>query len=212
MTKSAVYSAKCVILLLGLLIVAISCSTSESQTPTPETNGPRTFYDTLELDTPESAVQTFVDAYRRGDFLTVYMILSPQTQFQFEQDLMLLQDHLYKIESEEKGREILLDTPYRDDSIEHFDSAYRFDTFMFSAKQHSALYIDLDGEVVIQETKVSEHAEYGPVTEVVTNVDGIDGPVVFRMRQSVSGRWRVLQVILPGGDEDLLPWAVPIDE
>ena len=57
-----------------------------------------------------------------------------------------------------------------------------------------------------------EHAKYGAITDVVTSVDGIDGPVVFRMRQSVGGRWRVLQVILPGGNEDMLPWAVPIDE
>jgi hypothetical protein len=215
MTKSTVHSTNYVVLLLALLVVATSCGkpgTPNPQTLTPEANAPRTYYDTLDLDTPESAVQTFVDAYRRADFFTVYMILSSQTQFQLQQDLALLQDHLYKIESKEKELEILLDAPYRFDSFEHFDSAYRFDVLMFSAMQHSALYFDLDGEVVIQEVKASVHPEYGPVTEVITNVGGIDGPVVFRMRQSVSGRWRVLQVILPGGDEDLLPWAIPIDE
>jgi hypothetical protein len=198
------------------LVAATSCgtvATPDLQPPTPEASAPRTYYDTLDLATPESAVQTFVNAYRRGDFFTVYMILSPQTQFQFDQDMMLARSQLYyKVESEEKEMEILLDTQYRVSFSEHFDSANYFDALMFAAKQHSALYFDLDGEFAIQDVKVSEHVEYGPVTEVITYFVDINGPVIFRMRQSVSGRWRVLQVILPGGNEDLLPWAVPIDE
>jgi hypothetical protein len=134
---------------------------------------------------------------------------------------------LFKAESPEDVVGILADTPITQavplmregmmypgagevEFFEHRNTAYYFDFLMLSAKQHSALYIDLDGEVIIQETRESEHARYGPITDVVTSVDGIEGQVIFRMVQAPSGRWRVLQVILPGGNEEMLPWAVPI--
>ena len=47
-----------------------------------------------------------------------------------------------------------------------------------------------------------------PVVDVITSVEGIDGEVIFRTVPTPSGHWQVMQVIVPGGDEDLLPWSV----
>jgi hypothetical protein len=47
-------------------------------------DGPRTLYDTLTLDTPAAAAQTFLDAWMQQDFLTAFMVLSPGMQADFE--------------------------------------------------------------------------------------------------------------------------------
>ena len=46
-------------------------------------------------------------------------------------------------------------------------------------------------------------------TDLTATVEGTEGPVVFRMVQAPSGRWRVLQVIAPGGDTGFIPWSIP---
>ncbi len=90
------------------------------------------------------------------------------------------------------------------DNLETTDRWYVFDQMMMIADEHDAYLVDLSGDVA-----VGEESAAGDDVEVSTVVEGIDGEVRFRMVQSPSGRWRVLQVIVPGGDEDLIPWSVP---
>jgi hypothetical protein len=93
---------------------------------------------------------------------------------------------------------------------EHFDDpGYVFDQFMIAAKKHSALLIDLSGTVTIRESKESEAIPETQATDVIVDVENISGPVIFRMIQAPSGRWRVFQVITPGGNTEMRPWAVP---
>jgi hypothetical protein len=91
---------------------------------------------------------------------------------------------------------------------EHYpDLMYLFDQIMLAAKKHSALLIDLSGEVTIISSELSETTKEDAL-DIITNVEGIEGQVVFRMVQAPSGRWRVFQVIVPGGDEEMWPWGV----
>ncbi len=79
---------------------------------------------------------------------------------------------------------------------------------MLLVKKHNAFSIDLRGEVTIEQTKPWAD-QYNEGVDVLTRVAGIEGTVTFRMVQASSGRWRVRQVIVPGGDEENVPWSVP---
>lgn len=72
-----------------------------------------------------------------------------------------------------------------------------------------AFYIDLSGEVTIVDTQTSATEQEEDAIDVITSVEGIEGEVAFRMVQVPSGRWRVYQVIVAGGDEEMIPWTVP---
>ncbi len=96
------------------------------------------------------------------------------------------------------------------DEWEHINGSYLFDSIMLAAKEHSAFLIDLSGDVSILRTE--ENIGGSSYSDVITNVEGIDGEVRFRMEQAPSGRWRVHQVIILDGDEDQIPWSVPTEE
>jgi len=186
------------------------CGTSNEVSQSSE-NQPRTYYDTLDLDTPEAAVVTFVDAFQRDDFVTVYLVLSPRAQFTLSQRLNLMQyQYLFQHEYRE---DIFEDVTVFSQGLgqgEHADEMwYVFDQMMLSAKQHSALLIDLSGEVNLVNTVPSETNSGEKAKDVNATVEGIDGIVVFRMVQAPSGRWRVNQVIVEGGNEEVIPWSVP---
>jgi hypothetical protein len=191
------------------LPLLIGCARKEDETI------PRTYYESLVLDTPESAVETFVDAFQKDNFEALYLIFAPNTQRQITNSINLLQyQDFVKATDNEEAFEIASDSiQYKPLSEwEHMTSSYRFDSLMLAARQHSAFLIDLSGHVSILRT-VEFVDDGGRVfADVITNAEGIDGEAIFRMEQAPSGRWRVSQVILPGGDEDLVPWSVPTKE
>jgi hypothetical protein len=172
---------------------------------------PRTFYETLDLSSPEASVEIFADAFARDDFLTVYLILSARSQFIFTQRLRLF-DYSYIIEPGSFER-IRNDVTLFAEGVgtgEHADESwYIFDQIMLAAKSHDALLIDLTAEVTITNSSSVEFLDYEATVDVHAEVDGIQGDVIFRMIQAPSGNWRVYQVITPGGNIEMVPWAVP---
>jgi hypothetical protein len=174
---------------------------------------PRTCYDSLALDTPENAVQSFVDAFQREDYPSVLLILAESTQSAIPQYVNLLKFG-YLIQAE-CWDDVWPDIPVMAEGIgsgEHSQSLVIqvWDEIMLAAKRNSAFLIDLSGEVVILDRRFAHETEYASLAvDVIAKVEGIEGETVFRMVPSLSGRWRVLQVIVPGGDETLRPWAVP---
>jgi len=182
----------------------------------PSSPQPRTFYESLDLDSPESAVTTFTHAFQREDFATVFWVLAPRAQGAWQQHLNLLAyERVIRInpavERLDAAHEMLEDTPLSSiRKLEHLgDSSYYFDVLMQAAKRHSALLVDLSAKVTILEIRSPEGSEEGEYIDVVTEVSGIAGKVLFRTVQGPSGRWRILQVIISGGDEEWLPWSVP---
>jgi hypothetical protein len=209
-TRKGKHHAKGIFIpLLCIWIIVAACSASDILGLEPEEQ-PRTYYDTLDLSTPEIAVVTFSNAFAQDDFLTVYLVLSPRSQFIFLQRLRLL-DYSYVIQPESFER-IRDDVSLFAEGIgagEHADEGwYIFDQIMLAAKRHDVLLIDLSGEVKILDSRIVGLMDYDQAVEVASEVEGIQGEVVFRMIQAPSGNWRVYQVILPGGDVDMVPWAV----
>jgi hypothetical protein len=199
--------------LLCTSIIMMACSASGILGLEPEEQ-PRTYYDSLDLSTPEIAVQTFNDAFARDDFMTVYLVFSTRSQFILMQRLRLLDyDFLIQPNSVERIRDDVTLFAEGIGEGEHSDEGwYIFDQIMLAAKRHGVLLIDLSGEVKIINSHRTELEDYGEVVDVISDVEGIQGEVIFRMIQAPSGNWRVYQVIVPGGDLEMVPWAVPRED
>jgi hypothetical protein len=176
----------------------------------------RTYYESLNLETPEDAAQTFVDAFQRLDFMTVYFILSPDAQFTSSRKIAIETDKLVRLEEGEDvqavwGNVPVLGTGLDADVLEHSAAEwfYIFDGLLLEAARHDRLLIDLRGEVVFTGSRPTLNLDEGLTGfDVLATVEGIEGDVIFRMVQAPSGRWRVQQVIVPGGDEALIPWSI----
>jgi len=175
----------------------------------------RTYYESLDLSTPEAAVQELCAAFRRRDYASVYLVLAPQSHFLMVQDmLMLRQGHLVQKEFEaEIGQERCV-VSEGIGSCDYWDEMmFLFDDVMLAAEEHSAFLIDLRGKETITRRQSATTYDGEPAIDVTATVESIYGEVVFRTVQiPVSGRWRVLQVIVPGGNEELIPWSVPAAE
>lgn len=192
------------LLVVSALALSLSCSLSQREQP-------RTYYESLGLETPEAAVETFVDAFQRDDFMTVYLVLAPQAQHHWIQRFKLLRyQELFQCDGEECTE--IAEDAFPDGVFEgeHSpDSWYCFDQVMLAAKEHDALLIDLSGEVEITDTDNSQTYDGEDAVDVIATVEGIEGQITFRMVQAPSDRWRVLQVIVLDGDEEMVPWAMP---
>ena len=197
-----------VLLLIVGLSLLIGCAGKEDEPVA------RTYYESLALDAPETAVKTFVDAFQRDDFETLYLIFHRNTQMRISQNINILSyQALVKADDHVEADKIVSESAqYKTlDEWEHITESYLFDSLMLAAKQHSAFLIDLSGDVSILRTEEIVDGERS-FSDVITTVAGIDGEVVFRMEQAPSGRWRVRQVIVPSGNEEQIPWSVPTEE
>ncbi len=104
---------------------------------------------------------------------------------------------------------VLSDTPFFMplETWEHRTGIYLFDSLMMAAREHSALYIDFQGDFAILDSIIRETGEIDVIGELAGNSDV--ERLIFRTRQAPSGRWRVDRVIFPGGDEEQAPWSLP---
>jgi len=189
-----------------LLLAGCSLASNPSNTA-------RTYYDSLALDTPEAAVESFISAYQRSDFQTVYLILSPRAQRVWQENYTLLNWHLLvhvNSPDDPQIRTLVGETSIAGGQFEHSgETSYEFDEIMLAAKKYDLLWVDLSGATKIQEKKPARDTVGNPATDVIVVSSQYDEELVFRTVQAPSGKWRVYQVFLPGGSEDFVPWAIP---
>jgi hypothetical protein len=198
-----------VLLCVGLGFGAGRWSVVES---TPQYVPGRTYYESLDLSSPEEAVQELCAAFRTRDYATVYLVLAPQAQSIIQQNISLLRwGHLVR---EEAADDVMQELCVISEGIGGCDyegeQMLWFDDLMLGAKKRSAFLIDLSGTERITGRRSATTGEGLSAIDVIATVRGISGEVVFRTVQvPASGKWRVLQVIVPGGNEELIPWSVP---
>jgi len=191
-----------VLLLLVVGLLAVSCGGDA-----PSLGGARTYYESLDLASPRQAAATFADAFQRNDFMTVWLVLHADAQIPLQQALNMLQyGQLFDTVAFSEYR-TALETEFLDIlSWDSRDAWYIFDRIMLFADRHDAFLIDLSGPVNVTGEGPSTGWGY---TDLTAEVEGIEGDVTFRMTETPSGRWQVFQVIVPGGEEQSIPWAVP---
>ncbi|MDJ0496707.1 MAG: hypothetical protein QNJ89_02680 [Acidimicrobiia bacterium] len=161
----------------------------------------RTFYESLDLETPEAAVATITQAFAQDDFMTVWLVLDTEAQFRFQQELSLQQHENVLAPA---GVDALQASPESFYGMEQGDPWYFFDRVMLLADEADGFLIDLS-----EGFDIEEHVTSGDVATVTGRVGGIEEAVTFRLSRSDSGRWRVHQVAVPGGDPELIPWSAP---
>jgi hypothetical protein len=196
-----------------LLVICASCSGTPTQQEAEP--APRTYYESLDLASPESAIQTFIDAFTRDDYPTVWLILDGSAQFIWMQRINLLEyDALIQTDNWEVVKMDITTFASGLGAGEHSEAhtSYMFDQFMLAARKHSAFVIDLTGPVEILSSEPSATRRDDPAIDVTVRVEKIDEEVVFRMVQAPSGRWRVYKVFVMGGEDGWPPWGIPLED
>lgn len=164
---------------------------------------PRTQYEGLALSTPVEAVLTFIDRFEHGDYPALFLVLSPEAQADWRRRPIATFDYSTWFADPNLLDQVAMlssDLPDEHDSsvITHI-----FDEVMRVAEANDAFVIDLRGA---QDVGGQEMGPDGTTARLRARLaNGV--PVTFELTLSPSGRWRVRQVIVPGGDTEVLPWS-----
>ncbi len=188
--------------LFVVLLALVGSGCSDSSDEAVPHGGARTYFEALDLSTPSAAAEIFLDAFARDDFMTVWLVLLPDSQKMIELSLDLLQygvvvDHLAIPRAEYK--EI-----YESFPPESIGAWYWFDALMLVADEYDAFTIDLSGPVQITDEMVD-----GDGVELSAEAAGIEGTVTLHMAKSFKGLWRVREVTTGGEGEPTVVWPDP---
>lgn len=191
------------------LVTALACQATQ---PFGAQQGeqPRTYYESLNLETPEDAVKTFSDAFQRDDFMTVFLVLSAEAQMGTRSEFVsrFTFEHLIDID-EEDTRDFIDDLDMRDTIDVQIDYWYVFDRIMLKATEDDRLLIDLHGDLTITGSEDAETFRGDDANDVITEVEGVRGDVTFRTVRDPERRWRVYQVSAPREGVESWPWTTP---
>jgi hypothetical protein len=159
-------------------------------------DGARTYYESLDLSSPEAAVETFTDAFARDDFMTVWMVLDPFAHVRLSRSLNLLQ---YSEVVGPDATDDLQDWMHNEFSFETMEGLGEllwFDQLMLIADRNDAFLVDLSGTVEIGTVAVEDHEAV-----VTAEVEG-QGTVEFFLTVPSSGRWKISRVFVPVGIQE----------
>lgn len=176
-------------------------------TNTPSPSAPltpsRTYYESLNLETPEDAVKTFAQAFQQEDFMTVYLVLDVEAQGLIWVDFgqTFSWRHLIGQDTDEDLED---DLDFEEMFNTQMDKWYRFDCIMLYAARKDDLLIDLRGDLDILHSEDSETRDGEQAVDVIADVDGVSGQVIFRMVKNGDSRWRVY--LVSALDEGVESW------
>jgi hypothetical protein len=196
-----------------LCVLAISTSFKPVLAQTQHVEG--TAYDRLDLATPESALRAFLNAYKAGDYVTVFWIFSPGAQLDWQRALYSF-NFAILMHGNPMGQRALLDELLPPlDKVEQQDISFAFATLMNAAQRHGMLPLDVTG--LPENMSAANVPDLGKRTQtpdgqvdIAVVLKAYAGPVHFRMETSPLGRWRVRQVIPPDGDPDTPVFGVKV--
>ncbi len=188
-----------VVLVAACALLVAGCSDNG-----PHRDGARTYYESLDLSSPTAAVETFAEAFAGDDFMTVWLAFDRHAQFVLQHDMSLLQyGRIIGPDALDDFRN-WMQNEFSIETMESVDQWWFFDQIMLVADENDGFLIDLSGDVSIRREEIKDDTAV-----VFAEVSGIAGELEFRLNESATGRWQINQVFVPGGDEDLIPWAVP---
>ncbi len=186
------------LVLLVLSVLLAGCGDNQQVPP----GGERTYFEALDLSTPSAAAETFLDAFARDDFMTVWLALHPNAQHMIQSALDLLQYRVV-IGSQTVAREVMMERS-RSFPPESIGTWHLFDALMVAAGEHDAFIIDLSGPV-----RVTDQIVDGDEAQLSAEVAGIEGTVTLHMEKSFKGRWRVRSVTMGSDGERPVVWPDP---
>ena len=112
------------------LLVCAACGIGDT-TATQQHGTARTYFESLDLSSPQASAETFTDAFQRDDYMTVWMVLHTESQFRFVSHWNLLDyDRLFDTERLDPA----VDVPplFSLETWEHQDPWWSFDQVMLA--------------------------------------------------------------------------------
>jgi len=194
--------------LAAILAALLACAgPAAAQPATPGSiyaNGARTYYEAIDLDTPEAAAQAFLAAWARRDYATANVVLSPMAQqgwlnqiartFSFATLLPKQADAVMKVSAY---------GPNGADWAELMnDPNLVFDNIMRSAEGFGALPFTIGPAA-----KAGKPAGSGDAVTVTAETDGTPATLELQLARLPSGHWKVDRIVLPDADPALKPWG-----
>lgn len=168
---------------------------------------PRTFYESLDLASPQGTAETFLAAYARADYETVFAALSADAQQNFVNTLFRLFDISPYFAGQ--GVEFLRSTTLGRDS-KTFDEfmgmpGVIFDDIMMTAQADAILPFEVAPTYEVSIALVS----IDPPMAVARVVTHANPPILsLDLLQFPSGRWKVDRITWDGSDHEMRPWGV----
>ena len=158
-------------------------------------------YNEIDLTRPDAAVEAFVGAFERGDFITTALIFHPDTQ-QMMQNQLRDSNQSAWVNAEawsELSSRLLLDA--NDDHV--YETLRMFDLAMQSGVATGGLRVDLSEGT--NSVLVVTSDDFTALVEVVLTATA--EVVTFELAAVPSGRWRIRQVRHGGGDLGEFPFS-----
>jgi hypothetical protein len=167
----------------------------------------RTFVDRLPLDTPESTVTAFIEAFATKDYATAYYMMSPEAKHTFIDSYYAFTVGRY-FKADEDG--MIKGSIYSDmaDMEEGLfeevsdDTALIFDNIVFNA--------DANGQMPfrIADATIGTVEKTGDDAALVT-LEGAK-PASLRLEAVLlfNGDWRIDRIFWDGSDPELRPWGL----
>lgn len=169
-------------------------------------NGARTYYEAIDLSTPEAAAGTFLSAWARRDYATASVALSPAAQrgwsAQISQTLSM-----QSLFPGDTGNAVIRDSVWGRKDRSGFDEVARdpnllFDDMLQAGERRGVLPFTLGPGM-----KTDQPAVAGDQATVAVETDGRPAKMTLALLRLPSGRWKVDQILLPGADPALKPWG-----
>jgi len=195
-----------------LLLGIVAAATSSARAGDFSIEG--TAYEKLDLASPEAAVRTFLNTYRAGDFVTAFWIFTRTTQraWRYHIDgLDIRQITRGELPSGQMKIELLKALVPPLEQWEQEEVSFLFASFMQGARRRNILPLDVTGlapslTAPLMHKTAPQRAD-GSV-DIAVDLPAYPQPVIFRLERSPLGRWRIRQIIPPGGDETSLPFGL----
>lgn len=181
--------------------------------PPDDAGRPRTFYEALDMSSPDAAVRTFVGAWTRRDYLSVHHLLSPDAEWgasraieglRFEAlapglGLRELGGTLPWLAEPRSDEEVAADvTPFNEYGA---DTGLRFDALFLRAEALGRLPFALSPATRAEPARIDgRHA-----TAVLRTPGAPD--LTLALVELPSGRWKLDRIHWPGSDAAARPWG-----
>lgn len=166
----------------------------------------RTYYESLDLSSPEATVETFTNAFAKDDFMTVWLSFDYRAQSEIRNAFNLIEfSKLMDISQFPDPGNTIADTMSGLFQQGNVDMWRAFDEIMLLADENDALLIDI---TELESLELDNAAASGEAS-VVVEMKGSDEDLLINLTQAEDDRWFVRQVVAPEGDPDSIPWAVP---
>ena len=175
-----------------------------------------TAYDRLDLSSPAAAVDAFLRAYKKGDYVAAFWVFSLPAQRSWREHVnrldfsRIVRGDFAKLRSLDLFDEMVPEP----DGYEQEDISFLFAHMMNIAAAHALLPLDVTGWV--DDPPAGDKPPAGAVAfptgtaaDILVRLKAYPESVQFKLEISPLGKWRIRQIILPGGNDKTLPWGLP---